>query len=1075
MKKILPLLFVCSLSSTFVDAQTPVISEVTPIRTYPGSKVVITGSGFSATPANLEVWFDNVKGTIISSSEFSIEVTVPFPAKAGNVVVVNKASKLSGKSSAEFAPYFSGESMTAASAPGKFGANQVASPASPNESFDICTCDFDGDGKADVVGSRTSATGGPATEMTVLRNTSTLGTVSFFASTTPVASGAHTFNTACGDLNGDGKPDLIATRAVINRNQLFVKENTSTVGNISFGAATTLLMDVNHVAFRPIIRDLNGDGKPEIIVSNAFDSPGNAVYVFINQSTTTISINPNPLKLTIPDASSSYGIEVQDLDGDDKAEIIVNQFNKPDFFVLKNTSGAQVSLATAQKFTLGGTLATLNHLTTADFNNDGKLDLAFTNSTVNNKVHVLLNNSTTSAFSFTEVGPFNTGDGAFGIDAADVDGDKDIDIAVGNIDFTASTPNTEVTLLINNGVFNALSFEAVNINTGKKSRNIKLADLDGDAKPEIIYTTVSGNSIDVLRNKNCFVPLITNPTPLSVCSGQTIILESITNPGATFQWSQAPSTALGTSNTQSITTPGDYTVQATSEGGACVTTANISVGVDTQSVTQNPVITSGSGGVMTVCVGGSLQLGTSSVEPTYSWTGPNGFTSSSKDPLVTSAAGEPHAGIYELELRNGVCRSNKATIRVDLVSLLGFVVTSVPPSGTVCQGSNLTLSTANVGGYSYQWIKDGSGDIAAQTTSSLTVTQDGSYRVRVTRTVEGCSTETANFAAVIATPPVASFTASRTAGCTGESITFNSTSQLDSRVPATYSWNFGDATTPATTASPAHTYNTAQTFTVTLTVGYANVAGCTSNTSSSITISSPVNPVITASATGICPGETIDVSIPATYTSIVWSNGATTAATSVTAAGTVTVNARDANSCATNASVDITARPVPTITITTDPNPPTVAPGQAVAIVAVGADTYLWSPTDNLSDPAIANPMASPLITTTYSVAGTVTDGCTGTAEVTIEVLGELQVTNAFSPNGDGINDLWVIPGIVVYSECTVSIFDSLGRRILEKKGYQNDWDGTFDGKQVPEGTYYYVIAGCPDKEPLSGHILVAY
>ena len=81
----------------------------------------------------------------------------------------------------------------------------------------------------------------------------------------------------------------------------------------------------------------------------------------------------------------------------------------------------------------------------------------------------------------------------------------------------------------------------------------------------------------------------------------------------------------------------------------------------------------------------------------------------------------------------------------------------------------------------------------------------------------------------------------------------------------------------------------------------------------------------------------------------------------------------------------------------------------------------------------------------------------------------------AFSPNGDGINDLWVIPGIVVYSECTVSIFDPLGRRIFEKKGYQNDWDGTFDGKQVPQGTYYYVIAGCPDKEPLNGHILVAY
>src|SRR5205085_9438870 len=115
----------------------------------------------------------------------------------------------------------------------------------------------------------------------------------------------------------------------------FVKENTSPAGNITFGAVTTLLMDVNHVAFRPIIRDLNGDGRPEIIVSNAFDNTGNVVYVFVNESTTSISINPIPVKLVIPDASSSYGIEVQDLNGDDKPEIIVNQFNKPDFFILK--------------------------------------------------------------------------------------------------------------------------------------------------------------------------------------------------------------------------------------------------------------------------------------------------------------------------------------------------------------------------------------------------------------------------------------------------------------------------------------------------------------------------------------------------------------------------------------------------------------------------------------------------------------------------------------------------------------------------------------------------------------------
>src|SRR5690348_11419004 len=103
MKKLTLIFFACGLT-TLVHAQTPVITQVDPIRATPGSKVVITGSGFSATSANLDVWFDNVKGTITSSSEFAIEVTVPIDAKAGNVTVVNKITRLSGKSPLEFTP-----------------------------------------------------------------------------------------------------------------------------------------------------------------------------------------------------------------------------------------------------------------------------------------------------------------------------------------------------------------------------------------------------------------------------------------------------------------------------------------------------------------------------------------------------------------------------------------------------------------------------------------------------------------------------------------------------------------------------------------------------------------------------------------------------------------------------------------------------------------------------------------------------------------------------------------------------------------------------------------------------------
>ncbi|MEO5601053.1 MAG: gliding motility-associated C-terminal domain-containing protein, partial [Cyclobacteriaceae bacterium] len=75
----------------------------------------------------------------------------------------------------------------------------------------------------------------------------------------------------------------------------------------------------------------------------------------------------------------------------------------------------------------------------------------------------------------------------------------------------------------------------------------------------------------------------------------------------------------------------------------------------------------------------------------------------------------------------------------------------------------------------------------------------------------------------------------------------------------------------------------------------------------------------------------------------------------------------------------------------------------------------------------------------------------------------------AFSPNGDGFNDLWNIRA-ELNADCSLSIFDGRGRRIFENKG--ENWDGTYQGKSVPDGTYYFVY-GCPDQKPLTGSVLV--
>jgi gliding motility-associated-like protein len=76
-----------------------------------------------------------------------------------------------------------------------------------------------------------------------------------------------------------------------------------------------------------------------------------------------------------------------------------------------------------------------------------------------------------------------------------------------------------------------------------------------------------------------------------------------------------------------------------------------------------------------------------------------------------------------------------------------------------------------------------------------------------------------------------------------------------------------------------------------------------------------------------------------------------------------------------------------------------------------------------------------------------------------ISNLGErIEANNILSPNGDGINDIWVVKDIAFYPNNTVTVYDREGKVVFTKKGYANDWDGTYRGSVLSEGTYYYSV-----------------
>ena len=69
-----------------------------------------------------------------------------------------------------------------------------------------------------------------------------------------------------------------------------------------------------------------------------------------------------------------------------------------------------------------------------------------------------------------------------------------------------------------------------------------------------------------------------------------------------------------------------------------------------------------------------------------------------------------------------------------------------------------------------------------------------------------------------------------------------------------------------------------------------------------------------------------------------------------------------------------------------------------------------------------------------------------------------LVVNNSFSPNGDGINDSWGVPGIRFYEGARISVYDNVGSRLFYTESPDQGWDGTFNGKQLPVGTYFWTI-----------------
>ena len=464
-------------------------------------------------------------------------------------------------------------------------------------------------------------------------------------------------------------------------------------------------------------------------------------------------------------------------------------------------------------------------------------------------------------------------------------------------------------------------------------------------------TCSSTSTVTVTVNPAPTVTLSGNTT---VCSGNSTTLSA--TGAATYNW--MPGNLSGNSVTITPASTTTYTVTGTT--GGCTAVQNITVTVETTPI----VIASSAPG--TICAGNSATL-TGSGTTTYSWM-PGNLTGSSVSvaPSVSTT--------YTLTGTSVTGCSATSTVTV-LVNAVPVVATS--GATNICSGSSTTLSAS--GAISYNWMP---GNLSG---SSVTLTPSSPTTYTVTGTTNGCS-GTTQVLVNVTPPPTVTATGFATI-CSGNSTTIAASGAVS------YNWLPGNLNGSSVTVSPATTTS----YTVT---GTTN--GCSDT--SLVTITVNPSPAITASATQtiLCSGGSSTLTVNGA-TSYNWMPGNLTGSSiTVTPALSTTYTVTGTNgSCSSTATVAITVQPGLTATAGSDA---TICPGGNTQLNATGGTFYTWTPSAGLSSSTIANPVASPALTTTYVV--TVSNGsCAANDTVVVVVAPPVTLTATASSaticNGD--------------------------------------------------------------------------
>jgi gliding motility-associated-like protein len=601
-----------------------------------------------------------------------------------------------------------------------------------------------------------------------------------------------------------------------------------------------------------------------------------------------------------------------------------------------------------------------------------------------------------------------------------------------------------------NGSLNSVSLTALGAPNYTWTGISGLSNTAGSVNASTIsFTPVAGfitGSVSLLgvngpcSNTTSFnIAIIPNPTitvtSASVCAG---LGNTLTANGATsYVWS--PATGLSTTSGSSVVANPNSTTVYSIIGSSL--SCNSTTGISTLTVVPNPTITV-SPLTNTICYGGNLNL-TANGATTYNWA-PNTGLNTTTGSVVN--AGPNTNTTYTVIGSQNSCTA-LAVYQVSVIIVPNLMTTI--SNGTICAGNSTNLNANGASGYN--WVPTA----GLNTASGSFVTASPGVTTNYTVTgFNGICTASASILVEVVPMPNLILSSPEYQICYGKST------QISVSGAQNFTWSpstgLSNTTGSNVIASPTANIN----YTV---LGYNQEGTVTcSQVMSYSVIVIPIAQALVSNSVSICEGAKVPLSASGGNT-IVWTptvglnvgtGSGVVASPSVSTNYTVDVSYN--SFCGSSASVFVKVNPNPTVVAGRDT---VINLEQPKFLSAIGTGTLTWIDGSEIMCHVCPNSQVFPTHTGCYVIEALNEFGCKATDEMCIEVTTEfgVYVPDAFSPNGDGINDEFLISGFNI-SDITMDIFDRWGEKLFSSKDISQGWKGIFKSQPCEVAVYIYKI-----------------